>query len=154
MSGHESLVRVKEKLARQPWNTVQIPFPETWMGDDKNKSTSLQWLKASVWIWVSVHVETVFLFFLLVTLGSKDGSGSTHLQFSMPMRQSRFRASPTMARVSGALKNPAFVPTAQTKSLLMISISLPRWECFINSVCLVTVFLPLTPLLSGQKRPR
>lgn len=66
MSGHESLVRAKEKLARQPWNTVQLPFPETWMGADKNKSKSLQWLKASasVWIWVSVHAETVFLLFI------------------------------------------------------------------------------------------
>lgn len=38
MSGHESLVRVKEKLARQLWNMVQLPFPETWMGADKNQS--------------------------------------------------------------------------------------------------------------------
>lgn len=37
MSGHESLVKVKEKLARQTRNMVQQPFPETWMRTDKSK---------------------------------------------------------------------------------------------------------------------
>lgn len=92
-----------------------------------------------------------FSFSLLVTLGSEDGSGSTHLQFSMPMCQSCSRASPTMARVSGAPKNPAFVPTAQTKSLLMISISLPRWECFINSACLVRFLCHSHPFCLDRK---
>lgn len=42
MSGLESLVKVKEKLARQMQNTVQLPFPDTWMTADKNKSKTLQ----------------------------------------------------------------------------------------------------------------
>lgn len=37
MSGHESLVKVKEKLARQTRNTVQLPFADTWMRADKSK---------------------------------------------------------------------------------------------------------------------
>lgn len=46
--------------------------------------------------------QELFSFSLLVTLGSEDGSGSTHLWFSLPPCQRPSRASAAMARVSGA----------------------------------------------------